>query len=373
MSSLFSKETTVGVDIGSSCIKAVEIEPTSTGWTLLNAAVAPTPKDAIKDGIVVNILDVSHEVRNMLKEAGIRATGAVCAVSGSQVIVRQVQFPKMPEQALRKSIKYEASKYISSSMEDSIVEFEILGDAEDPGQMNVMLVAAPRDMVESRVSVLISSGLEPLVVDIEAFALIRALVEFSASDEYLHRTVALIDTGASHTDVNIVSRGEFALTRNIPIAGDSFTNAIKSLTGSSFEEAEALKLRMTAEQPIDLLGAAEQDNRNWRVVQPLLDELIREIRRSIHYYQSQFPEGSTDAFVSKIVLTGGSARMRGIDTYISAKLGIPTEMADVFQQTAIHTGQVPADYLRERGPVWAVVAGLALKELVSESKLKVAA
>jgi len=284
-----------------------------------------------------------------------------------------VQFPKMPEQSLRKSIKYEASKYISSSMEDSIVEFEILGDAEDPGQMNVMLVAAPRDMVESRVSVLISSGLEPLVVDIEAFALIRALVEFSASDEYLHRTVALIDTGASHTDVNIVSRGEFALTRNIPIAGDSFTNAIKSLTGSSFEEAEALKLQMTAEQPIDLLGTAEQDNRNWRVVQPLLDELIREIRRSIHYYQSQFPEGSTDAFVSKIVLTGGSARMRGIDTYISAKLGIPTEMADVFQQTAIHTGQVPADYLRERGPVWAVVAGLALKELVSESKLKVAA
>ena len=373
LSSLFSKETTVGIDIGSSCIKAVEIEPTGSGWTLVNAAIAPTPRDAIKDGIVVNILDVSHEIRNMLKEAGIRATGAICAVSGSQVIVRQVQFPKMPEQTLRKSIRYEASKYISSSVEDSIVEFEILGDAEDPNQMNVMLVAAPRDMVDSRVSVLESSGLEPLVVDIEAFALIRALVEFSASDEYLHRTVAIIDTGASHTDVNIVSRGEFALTRNIPIAGDSFTNAIKSLSGSSFEEAEMMKLRMTAEQPIDQLGAAEQDNRNWRVVQPLMDELIREIRRSIHYYQSQFPEGSTDAFVSKIVLTGGSARMRGMDAYVSAKLGIPAQMADVFEQTAINTGHVPADYLREHGPVWAVVTGLALKELVSESKSKIAA
>ncbi len=106
LNSLFSKETTVGLDIGSSCIKAVEIEPTASGWTLTNAAVAPTPHEAIKDGIVVNVMDVSQAIRSMLKDAGIKATGATCAVSGSQVIVRQVQFPKMPESTLRKSIRY---------------------------------------------------------------------------------------------------------------------------------------------------------------------------------------------------------------------------------------------------------------------------
>ena len=371
-SSLFSNESTVGIDIGSSCIKAVEIEPAANGWTLTNAAVAPTPQEAIKDGIVVNIQDVSQEIRNMLKESGIRATGATCAISGSQVIVRQVQFPKMPRSTLRKSIKYEASKYISSSTEDSIVEFEILGDAEDPGQMNVMLVATPRDMVDSRVSVIESAGLEPLVIDIEAFALIRSLVEFSASDEYLHRTVALIDTGASHTDVNIVSRGEFALTRNIPIAGESFTNAIKSLAGGSFEEAEKMKLEMTAERGVDQLNA-EQDSRSWRVVQPLLDEMIREIRRSVHYYQSQFPEGSTDALVSKIVLTGGSARMPGMDAYMSSKLSIPAQIADVFRETAIKTGDVSEPFLEEHGPVLAVGAGLALKELAPDAKQRTAA
>ena len=370
---LFSNESAAGIDIGSSCIKAVEIEPTAKGWTLTKAAVAPTPQETIKDGIIVNILDVSQGIRSMLKESGIRATGAICAISGSQVIVRQVQFPKMPKSTLRKSIKYEASKYISSSMEDSIVEFEILGDAEEPGQMNVMLVAAPRDMVDSRVSVLESAGLEPLVIDIEAFSLIRSLVEFSASDEYLHRTVALIDTGASHTDVNIVSRGEFALTRNIPIAGDSFTNAIKSLTGGSFEEAEKMKLEMTAQQPVDQLNTAEQDSRSWRVVQPLLDEMIREIRRSIHYYQSQFPEDSTDALVSKIVLTGGSARMPGMDAYMSSKLSIPTQIADVFHQTAIDTGDVPEAFLEEHGPVLAVGAGLALKGLAPDAKQRTAA
>ena len=373
LSSFFSKETTVGIDIGSSCIKAVEIEPTASGWTLTNAAVTPTPREAIKDGCIINIIDVSQEIRSLLRDAGIKATGAVCAVSGSQVIVRQVQFPKMPEASLRKSIRYEASKYISSSMDDSIVEFEILGDAEDPSQMNVMLVAAPRDMIDSRVSALESAGLEPMVIDIESFSLIRSLIEFNATDEYLSKTVALIDIGASHTDVDIVSMGEFALTRNIPIAGDSFTNSIKSLIGGTFEEAEQAKLAMTLSHPIDQLNTAEPDNKSWRVVQPLMDELIREIRRSVHFYQSQFPEGSAEAQVSKIVLTGGTARMPGLDEYISGKLTTPTEVARVFEQTAIGTGQVSRQFIEEHGPVLAVCTGLALKELVPEVALKAAA
>jgi type IV pilus assembly protein PilM len=373
LSSFFSKESTIGIDIGSSCIKAVEIEPTPSGWTLVNAAVAATPREAIKDGSVTNIIDVSGQIRAMLRDAGIKATGAVCAISGSQVIVRQVQFPKMPEAALRKSIKYEASKYISSSMEDSVVEFEILGDAEDPTQMNVMLVAAPKDMIDSRVTALESAGLEPLVIDIESFALIRSLVEFNATDEYVDSTIALIDIGASHTDVDIVSKGEFALTRNIPIAGDGFTNAIKSLTGGTFDEAERAKLAMTAQYPIDQINAGEPDNKSWRVVQPLLDELIREIRRSIHFYQSQFPEGSTEAQVSKVVLTGGTARMPGLDAYVSDKLSTPAQIAQVFEQTAVLPGRVPQQFLDEHGPVLAVCTGLALKELVPEIAMKAAA
>ena len=372
LSSLFGKESTVGVDIGSSCIKAVEIVPTAKGWELANVAVAPCPKDALKDGVIINILEVSHTVRSMLRDANIRATGAICGISGSQVIVRQVQFPKMPESTLRKSIKFEAGKYISSSVEDSVVEFEIVGAAEDSDQMNVWLVAAPREMVESRVTVLEASGLEPLVVDVEAFALIRSLVEFSSSDKYLQHTVALVDMGASHTDVNVVSHGQFALTRNIPIAGDSFTNAIKSLTGSSFQEAETLKLELTRELPLDQINDTQADNRSWKVVQPLLDELIREIKRSINYYHSQFPEGNSDAFVSKIVLSGGTAITPGMDAYIEAKLGIQTEVANVLQQSAIDIGRVSSEFAAQYGPVLAVSTGLSLKEQMTEVKQKAA-
>lgn len=367
LSSIFSKDIIAGIDIGSSSIKAVQIEPTADGWVLESAAVTPTPRDAIKEGVIVNVADVSQAIRQTLKDAGMKPTGAVCAISGSQVIVRQVQFPRMPEASLRKSIKFEAGKHISSSVEDSVVEFEILGQAEEAGQMNVMLVAAPREMVDTRVAVLEAAGLEPLTIDIEAFALIRALVDFSATEEYLHRTVALIDMGASHTDVNVVSRGEFVLTRNIPIAGDGFTNAIKSLAGGSFEEAEQMKMQMTQTAGVDQLGASDQENRCWRVVQPLLDELIREVRRSIHYYQSQFPEGAADALVSKIVLTGGSSRMPGMDAYMSSKLGIPAEVADVFAQTAISARDIPAEFISAHGPVLAVCSGLALRELIPES------
>ncbi|MCX6343471.1 MAG: type IV pilus assembly protein PilM [Armatimonadetes bacterium] len=372
LGSLFGKETVVGIDIGSSCIKAVQIEPTAHGWELVNAAVMPTRPEAIKEGVIFNVADVAADIKTMLKNAGIKANGAICAISGPQVIVRQVQFPKMSEAILRKSVKYEASKHISSSMEDSVVEFQILGDVPDSNMMNVMLVAAPRDVVFSRVSALEAAGLEPLVVDVEAFSIIRSFIEFNATDEYLDSTVALIDMGASHTDVNIVSCGEFALTRNIPIAGNSFTNAVKSLTGSLFEEAEIMKLQMTANQSLDEIDIEDPNSRCWRVVQPLLDELIREIRRSVNYYQSQFPEGSSDSHVSKVILTGGSARMRGIDTYMSNKLTIKVEIADIFKQSAINVERIPKEFLSEHGPILAVGTGLALKELMVESKRKVA-
>ncbi|MDH7601493.1 MAG: type IV pilus assembly protein PilM [Armatimonadota bacterium] len=372
LSFLFARESVVGIDIGSSMLKVVEAVSTNTGWELLAAAVDQTPPEAIKDGVVKDVHEVAAVVRRMLRDAGIKAVGAVCGISGSQVIVRQVQFPKMPEAVLRKSIRYEAGKFISASVEDSIVEFEIVGDAEEPGQMNVWLVAAPRDMVDSRVAVLEAAGLEPLAVDVEAFALIRSLVELSSTDRFLNETVALVDMGASHTDVNIVSRGEFALTRNIPIAGDSFTNAIKNLTACSFEEAEQAKLEMTSDCPLDQFEAAERDNRNWRAVQPLIDELIREIKRSVNFYHSQFPEGDTGSFVSRVVLTGGSSQMAGIDRYMAAKLGIQTETAQVFRDTAVSADTLPAELKAKHEPVLAIGTGLALKELVADVKQKAA-
>jgi type IV pilus assembly protein PilM len=358
---LFGKETIVGIDIGSSCIKAVEVEPCGSGWRLANAGIQVTPLDSCRDGVITNPLDVAQAIKNLLKSANIRSQAAIAAVSGSQVIVRQVQFPKMNETQLRKSIKFEASKYVSASMDDSVVEFHILGYSEDGDQMNVMLVAAPRDMVESRVAVLEMAGIEPVAVDVEAFSLIRSLSAFSNNDDIRKSAIALIDMGASHTDVNIITNGDFALTRNIPIAGDSFTNAIKSLTGFAFQDAEKLKFEMTLQDSLEQLSQ-DTENKCWRVVQPLLDELLREVRRSIHYYQSQLTEGAEQLSVRKIVLSGGAARMPGMVAYVSNKLSIPVDIAEVFDNSLISPGRFTPEFTEEYGPVLAIATGLALKD-----------
>lgn len=373
LSQLFGKDTIVGIDIGNSHIKAIELEPIGTGYRLVNAALQVTPLDSCRDGVITNILDVAQSVKALLRSANIRSTGAVAAISGSQVIVRQVQLPKMTEANLRKSIKFEAAKYVSASMDDSVVEFEILGDVEGTDQMNVMLVAAPKDLVESRVSVLEAAGIEPVAIDVEAFAIIRALVESDENSEFATKTAALIDMGASHTDVNIVSNGAFALTRSIPIAGDSFTNAIKTLTGFSYDDAERLKFEMAMQESIDKLSAQEVESKCWRVVQPLLDELLREIRRSIHYYQSQFPEGAEQAAVSQIVLTGGTARMPGMAAYVASKLNVPVEVGDAFSKASISLGRFPQEFVEDYGPVLVVGTGLALKEEMTRAKQRIAA
>ena len=379
LTQVFGKEKIVGVDIGSRFIKAVQAEAGRMpgSWRIVKAAVAPTPHDSVRDGIVVDQPAVAGALRAMLSEAGIDANAVVAAISGNSVIVRHIKLPKMPESVLRKSVRFEAAKHISSSVEDSMIEFEITGTV--PGEadkMTVMLVAAPNDMVESRLSALALAGLEPVAIDIEAFALQRALVDLSPTRPGEGTTLALLDIGATTTDVNIIANGLFALTRNIPIAGDSFTQAVKSVApAADWAELERLKTE------VDMSTLLQTDNESEaaalaRTLQPAIDELLREVRRSTNYYQSQLadtansilPVGTTSETsgpVSRIVITGGSAKMRGLEAYMSARLGVPVEVWNPFQNPELDTEQIPQSFIEENHPFLVTGIGLALKELAA--------
>jgi type IV pilus assembly protein PilM len=145
------------------------------------------------------------------------------------------------------------------------------------------------------------------------------------------------------------------------------------MCGCSFEEAEKLKFEMTSSEPIDKIAAQSSDSRSWRVVQPLLDELLREIRRSMHYYQSQFPEGQEATAVSRIVLTGGAARMPGMAAYVDSRLNVPTETGDIFSEGMLTPGQFSREFIDDYGPILVVGSGLALKEEMLRSKTPAAA
>lgn len=372
LAALFGKETLVGLDIGSAYLKAVQVEVQKDGFRITRAAQRPTPPGTVREGIVLDRDAVGGEIRQLLKAAGISATGAVMAVAGPTVVVRQIKMPKMTEAALRRSVRFEAGKYISSSLEDCSLAFDILGAVDgEPNQMDVMLVAAPREMVESRIDVVERAGLEAVAMDMEAFSLQRSLIDGSQSRYDDSGLRALVDIGASHTEVTILSGARFALTRSVPIAGDHFTETLKNNLRVDALEAARLKTEVdlnvlvqgtpadpTTQEEARLMDAV-------RGVQGTLDELLREVRRSINFYQSQLGEGVAQQTLVEIILSGGTSKIKGMDAYVTARLATKTRVGDPLESgSPFMASPESADWLAEQAPQLGVALGLAVKEFM---------
>ena len=361
LSRLLAPDSAVGVDIGSSSIKLVYAEPTKQGVRVSHIAMCPTPPEAVKEGVVVSIPEVAAAIQFAMRSVGIKTSSAITAIAGPGVVVRNIQVPTMTEQMFRKNITFEASKYISATVEDSVVEFEILGPANEPGQMNAMIVAAPRGIVDSKVRSIEAAGLDPLAVDVEAFCTFRTLVEYGSDESLREGTIALLDIGASHTEINLVCSGKLELTRTIPIAGRSLTNAIKNAENCTEEEAEERKYALDMSELIGL-PAGSVPNQSMKVVQSLVDEMLREVRRSVNFYQSQLPDGSAEASVNKLLLTGGTSRLKGLLPYASSRLNIEV-MSGAPMSSMVDVSLSQGEISEEDLPLLAVAFGLAVKEL----------
>lgn len=352
--SLFRKSSYVGLDIGHHTIKAVQMERTASGWRVVHVDSVPTPVDSVKDGVVVGIDEVAQSIREVLKHGRIAATSVNIAVAGGSVVVRTVRIPKMAESQLRKSIKFEASRYVPSSVEDSYVEFEILGEAPD-SQMDVLIVAAPREIVESRVKACEKAGLDVEVVDIEAFASYRALVEIDADSDWKSGSVALVDVGSSSTNVSVVTDGVFAMTRSIPQGGETITEALRTYFGLELTDAESGKTQLDLNDLIKDSGPIE--NPPLRVIQPHVDDLVREIRRSLNYYQSQLSDQQNAKPVESLLLTGGGAKLTGLADYFANRLGVSVKAYGVLESPHV----LSSGDEQGSGLDLSVAAGLAMR------------
>ncbi|MBI5707321.1 MAG: type IV pilus assembly protein PilM [Armatimonadetes bacterium] len=357
---LFRRKPTVGIDIGQFAIRVAEVAPTSTGWELQRYGWVETPKDTVRDGVVLDPQSVGLAIKRAVRESHVQSSAASLAVGGGSVIVRAVNMPQMSEATLRKSIRFEAGRYVPTSIEDSFIEFEILGDSAD-GQMRVLMVAAPKDIVNSRVQACEFAGLEPESVDVEVFAAYRALIEARAQYQEADKTLVLVDVGFSKTNLAVVRHGEFAMTRSLPHGGNLLSEALMKYFKLSVEEAEEGKSQL------DLSVLAKdhgpQENPPLRVVQPHVDDLIREIRRSLNYFQSQLAEEEGSKNVDMIVLTGGGSKLAGLAEYASSKLKVPTEAAGVLGVAGVGENVV----LTGAGNEAAVAVGLAMRSYSSVS------
>jgi type IV pilus assembly protein PilM len=350
----------IGLDIGAHAVKIVALGGGGLQATQTKFIHSiELPEGCVDDGVVLNPQLVGKLIRETLMSSGIGANACVLAVSGARSIVRTVELPKMPEPLLRKSIKFEAGKYISSSIEESVVEFEVLDPQREDGQMSVLLVAAPQQEVDSRLAVAEEAGLDPIACDLEPFALHRALCEFDP-ERIREKIALLVDLGETHTDLVLVVEGEFVLTRSMSTAQRNFTHAVMSQLNKEPHLAVDLKRQLNLEQLADpTADSSTEQFRAARAVQPLLDEMLREVRRSIHYYfQSEAKEAMRQAAIDQIYLAGGGAGMGGIARVFSQVFSCPCELADPFASARVSGG----DSVSQTAPAFAVALGLALKD-----------
>jgi type IV pilus assembly protein PilM len=303
-------------------------------------------------------------IKRVFKESGIKAKKVVTSLSGDSVIIRYVKLPFMTAEELRGAIPKEAEQYIPLNIDQVILDFQILGETQEDGQrkLDVLLVAAKVDVVDQHLLLLKAAGLTPMVIDVDAFALQNSfeLNRIESNDE----TVALINIGASLTSINILEGNNTRFTRDIPVAGNDFTKEIQKEFNLKFSEAEELKKSHGSismeEDDFSLSTVSQKDDRVLRmsdVMTPVLNKLLGEIRRSFDYYETQARKKT----VERVILLGGSARLKNVNRFLANKLGIPVEHFSTFRNVE-SPKTVDPEQMAEKEFHMGVCLGLALRQ-----------
>ncbi len=330
----------IGLDIGTSAIKAVELTwqgsgPVITGF---GHAALPSPDATLET------------LQRLLREGGFHTRRVATSVSGKAVIVRYLTMMRMTPDDLRNAIHYEVDKYIPFDVEDVVMDcqpFEAggLGDLAT-NEMRVLLVACKRAVIDEQLRILALAGLSPEVVDVDVFALGNAFeTAVRRPAEAGARVSALVDVGASKTCVNLVRAGASLFTREIHNGGEACTNAIAVRLGLKRGEAEALKVR-----------PGEDYERLRQAVAGAVDDLATEVRLSFEYFENQFDLG-----IDEVLLSGGGARLAGLDQDFSRAFQRPTLPWDPTGDLPIAAGSVDVEALREHVADMAIAVGLAAR------------
>ncbi len=338
----------VGLDIGSHSIKIVELKHLKHGFELKNFGIAQLPPEAIVDGVIMDSAVVVESVRNLVSNLKLKNRNVSTSVSGHSLIVKKIQLPLMTEAELEEQIQWEAEQYIPFEIEEVNLDFQILGPLPDEeGQMEVLLVAVKKDIINDYTAVVSEAGLTPQVVDVDAFCLENAFEV--AYPDYLDKTVALIDVGASIMNINVLKHGVSTFTRDITVGGSNFTEEIQKELGVSYEEAEILKLGGRSERA----GPAEAAE----VMRLTTENVVLEMQRSLDFFSAT----SSEEEVNRVFLSGGSCRVPGLAAAVEEKVGIPVEIFNPFQGVSCSPKLFDPDYLEAMGPIAAVATGLALR------------
>jgi type IV pilus assembly protein PilM len=352
----FGSKSVVGLDIGSSAVKAVELSRRGRGkeFELSHLGVASMPAEAIVQGAFLNSSAIVESIREAIEKAKIRTKNVAAAVSGHSVIVKKVSLPAMTRDELDEQIRWEAEQYIPFDVNEVNLDFQILNSGGGEGQMEVLLVAAKKDLVDDYVQVIREAGLVPVAIDVAAFAVENA---FEANyDVRADEVVALVNIGAQVVNINIISNGAPAFTRDITTAGNQYTEEIQKALSISFEEAERIKLGGRRSESSQEVVPQEVES----AMRSVTETVIGEISRSLDFFSAT----SADSRIERVVLCGGGAGVAGLQAGFQQRSGGKVEVMDPLARM-IPNSKFEANYLDEVAPSLGVGVGLALRRMDS--------
>lgn len=343
---LLGSKKVVGLDIGSSLIKLIEIDDTSQGYVLKNYAQTQLPKGVMEDGLVQDATALSERIKELFKRSKSKTKNIVTALSGHSVIIKKASFAQMNDDQLRELLTDEAENYMPfDDISEFNFDFHIIGENDlNPHQMDVVIAAAKKDTIEGCISAVETGGRKVAIMDVDSFALETAYGEnydFTGED-----IVALLNIGASMTNINIVKGDESVFTRNFLLGGNSITEALQNKLGVSFEEAEKIKLE----------GG---ENTTQEELITYAETLFAEIERSIDYFSSTF----IDPYIKKILISGGCSRLPGIVNALADRFHCDIEKFDPFRNITYDRKIFNEAFLENIAPIATIGVGLALRRM----------
>jgi type IV pilus assembly protein PilM len=336
----------IALDIGSTYIKLVQLKGSGKNYHLVKFGMAQLPPEVIVEGAVMDAGRVVDAIKELLAEHKVASKDAVISVSGSSVIIKRVSVADMSEEELAESIKWEAEQYIPFSIDDVNVDFQKLGQGATEGQADVLLVAVKKDKINDYVNLVKEAGLEPVVMDVDAFALANM---YELNYEADAGVTALLNVGASVMNINILKDGTSIFTRDINVGGNRYTEALQRDFGLTYEDAEKVK------RGEEVAGADHEQMTG--AMNAVTDDIVAETQRSFEFFRST--TGSDR--VSRVLVSGGCARIGNFTAMLGERLEIPVEVCNPFKNIKMDAKKFDPQHIAELAPMCSVAVGLALR------------
>jgi len=355
LSALFGKlvskkqQPMLGVDISASSIKVLELSKAGDHHRVERYAVEPMPQNAMVEHSITEVEQVAHAMGRAVKRSGSRLKHVALAVPGSHVISKVVSMPGgMNDRELQTQIEMEADRHIPYPLDEVNMDFQVLGPtSEGSDQVNVLLAACRKEIVDDYVAVANAAGLTPLVVDIETYAMENAygLIASNMAGGGMEKTIAVLDVGATTTTINVMHDRRSVYTRDHTFGGRQLTEEIQRRYGLSYEEAGLAKKQ-----------GGLPDNYQTDVLRPFMEAMCQEIMRALQFFYSSSPFNAVD----QIIMAGGCAQIAGIDELVSARVGVPTTVANPFATMSL-AARIKPQILSADAPSLMVSCGLAIR------------